>query len=84
MACPPRNTMLHLKLDELIRATGKARNSLVDLEELPDEEIEKPEKEFRDMHGHILAVKQKKLSGAEERKRDRTKEKRNHGERQGR
>ena len=60
--------VLHLKLDELIRASGKARNSLVDLEELSDAEIEKLEKEFRDLHGHILVVKEKKLLGAEERK----------------
>ena len=60
--------VLHLKLDELIRASGKARNSLVDLEELSDAEIEKLEKEFRDLHGHILVVKEKKLLGEEERK----------------
>lgn len=76
--------VLHLKLDELIRATGKARNSLVDLEELSDEEIEKLEKEFRDLHGQILSVKRKKLVGAEERKQAGPKGKRNHGERQGR
>jgi low affinity Fe/Cu permease len=38
---------LHLKLDELIRAVKNARNSLVDLEELPDEELAKLEAEFR-------------------------------------
>src|SRR4051812_19194843 len=30
---------MHLKLDELIRSTSKARNSLVNLENLTDEEI---------------------------------------------
>jgi low affinity Fe/Cu permease len=54
--------VLHLKLDELIRATSKARNSLVDLEELSDAEIEKLEKEFRDMHGRILVLKETKLA----------------------
>jgi low affinity Fe/Cu permease len=39
-------TAIHLKLDELIRAIGKARNSMVDLENLPDEELEKLKKEF--------------------------------------
>jgi low affinity Fe/Cu permease len=38
---------LHLKLDELLRAVKNARNSLVDLEELPDEELAKLEAEFR-------------------------------------
>lgn len=38
---------LHLKLDELLRAVKDARNSLVDVEELPDEELAKLEAEFR-------------------------------------
>jgi low affinity Fe/Cu permease len=37
----------HLKLDEIIRALGKARNELVDLEELSDEELNKLEQQFR-------------------------------------
>jgi low affinity Fe/Cu permease len=41
---------MHLKLDELIRATQRARNLLLDLENLSDEEIEKLEKEFRQTH----------------------------------
>src|SRR6201994_1384428 len=32
---------IHLKLDELIRALGSARNNLLDLEELSDEELKK-------------------------------------------
>ena len=32
---------LHLKIDELIRVTQEARNSLLDLEERPEAEIEK-------------------------------------------
>lgn len=39
--------VLHLKIDELIRAISKARNGLVDLEDLPDEEVTRLEKEFR-------------------------------------
>lgn len=31
---------IHLKLDELIKALGKARNSLMDAEDLSDEELE--------------------------------------------
>jgi low affinity Fe/Cu permease len=38
---------IHLKLDELIRALKGARNRLVELEELSDEEIEKLREEFR-------------------------------------
>jgi len=36
-----------LKLDELIRAVGRARTGLVDLEELSDEELEQLQQEFR-------------------------------------
>jgi len=38
---------VHLKLDELIRAIKDARNELVDLEELSDEELKKLEEQFR-------------------------------------
>jgi low affinity Fe/Cu permease len=37
---------VHLKLDELIRALGGARNQLVDLEKLSDDELKKLEGEF--------------------------------------
>ena len=51
---------INLKLDELIRAKKGARNSLVDLEECTDEELEQIEREFRRLrdragnsrHGH--------------------------------
>jgi low affinity Fe/Cu permease len=39
--------VIHLKLDELIRATRSARNHLVDLEDLSDDEIRKLELEFQ-------------------------------------
>lgn len=38
---------MHLKLDELLRAHARARNSLVDLENLTDEEMDELHKEFR-------------------------------------
>src|SRR5437667_7641579 len=38
---------MHLKLDELIRAVKGARNQLVDLEELSDDDLKKLEKQFR-------------------------------------
>jgi len=37
---------IHLKLDELIRCTGKARNALVNLESLTDDELATLQKEF--------------------------------------
>ncbi|HEX5797352.1 MAG TPA: low affinity iron permease family protein [Candidatus Saccharimonadales bacterium] len=40
---------MHLKLDELIRAT-RARDAFVDLEDLSDEELAQLDKDFRDIH----------------------------------
>ena len=40
---------VHLKLDELIRALKGARNHLVDLEDLSDEELKKLEKQFQNL-----------------------------------
>ena len=40
---------LHLKLDELIHAIGKAHNRLIDCEDLSDEELQRLELEFRRM-----------------------------------
>jgi low affinity Fe/Cu permease len=37
---------VHLKLDEIIRAVKGARNELVDLEELSDDELKKLEEQF--------------------------------------
>ena len=41
---------MQLKLDELIRAQYEARNRLIDLEELSDEELAKLQEEFRRLH----------------------------------
>jgi low affinity Fe/Cu permease len=49
---------VHLKLDELIRALGPARNKLVDLEKLSDDELKKLEGEFEKLR--------KKAEGAKE------------------
>ena len=38
---------MHLKLDEVIRALKKARNELVDLEDLSDEELDRLEGQFK-------------------------------------
>jgi low affinity Fe/Cu permease len=42
----------HLKLDELIRAVKGARNQLVDLEELSDDDLKKLEDQFRRLRKH--------------------------------
>ena len=49
---------VHLKLDELIRALGPARNKLVDLEKLSDDELKALEAEFEKLR--------KKAEGARE------------------
>jgi low affinity Fe/Cu permease len=41
---------IQLKLDELIRAISEARTSLVDLEDLSDEDLERLRAEFRRLH----------------------------------
>jgi low affinity Fe/Cu permease len=49
---------IHLKLDELLRAMQDARNSFVNLENMPDEELEQLQAEFQqlqDKHGALLA-----------------------------
>ena len=49
---------VHLKLDELIRALKGARNHLVDLEKLSDEELATLEKEFERIHAHANRAKE--------------------------
>ena len=38
---------IHLKLDELVRATKGARNTMIDLDKLSDEQIKKLEDEYK-------------------------------------
>jgi low affinity Fe/Cu permease len=45
--------VVHLKLDELIRAVTAARNHLVHLENLSDDELEALEKEFKRLHDRM-------------------------------
>ena len=40
---------IHLKLDELIMAIKRARNKMIDLEEISDEELNKLEQQFREL-----------------------------------
>jgi low affinity Fe/Cu permease len=41
--------VIHLKLDELIHAIKKARNTLIDLEDLSDDELSKLQEEFHQL-----------------------------------
>ena len=41
---------MQLKLDELLRANRRARNRLVDLENMTDEELQELEAEFKMLH----------------------------------
>jgi low affinity Fe/Cu permease len=41
---------VHLKLDELLRGVKGARTSMVDLEDLPDDEIARLKQEFAELH----------------------------------
>ena len=40
---------IHLKLDELIHAISKARNDMIDMENVSDEELEKVEEQFQQL-----------------------------------
>lgn len=48
---------VHLKLDELIRAVGPARNKLVDLEKLSDDELKTLETEFEGVRKKAQSMK---------------------------
>ena len=50
---------VHLKLDELIRALGPARNKLVDLEKLSDDELQTLEQEFEKLRKKAASAKEK-------------------------
>jgi low affinity Fe/Cu permease len=53
--------ILQLKIDELIRAVSAARTKLVGLEDLPDEEIDRLQKEFQ----RLAKVREKKREKTE-------------------
>jgi low affinity Fe/Cu permease len=46
---------LHLKLDELLRSAGPARNRLIDLEDCTDEEMAQIERQF-----HAIRTREKR------------------------
>jgi low affinity Fe/Cu permease len=49
---------VHLKLDELIRALGGARNKLVDLEKLSDDDLKALESEFEKLREKAESAKE--------------------------
>ena len=51
---------LHLKLDELLRGVGGARTSLVNLENLSDEELDHLQKEFERIKQRAIHTKNKR------------------------
>ena len=57
---------VHLKLDELIRALGGARNHLVDLENLPEEELEALAQQFSAMQKRARTETERSVKPASE------------------
>jgi len=47
---------INLKLDELILAVGEARNSMVDLENASDEELDNLQVQFQDLRNAVTSV----------------------------
>ncbi len=52
---------MHLKLDELIRAHKASRNQLIDLENLPDAEMERIHDQFHLLHEEAARQKDRTL-----------------------
>jgi low affinity Fe/Cu permease len=63
---------IQLKLDELIRATAGARNRLVDLEHVPDSELELLRQEFQKLREHYSHTESHVTKEAERRRRRRS------------
>lgn len=65
---------MQLKLDELIRVTG-ARNALIDVEEMSDDDLKTLENEFKDLHqepgGLVDDLRQRVITEHERRQRGR-------------
>lgn len=55
---------IHIKLDELIRTTKNARNNIIDIEDMEDDQLELLHKEFGELHRkttQALEQRQKKI-----------------------
>jgi low affinity Fe/Cu permease len=53
---------IHLKLDEIIRAMRQARNEMIDIEKLSDEELEEMSKTFESIRVECTARKSRKAN----------------------
>jgi low affinity Fe/Cu permease len=53
---------IHLKLDELIRANGKARNRLLGLEMMSDKELLSLETEFESLRDRVARARESSIS----------------------
>jgi low affinity Fe/Cu permease len=62
---------LHLKLDELLRAMEGARNSLIDLEDLSDEELARLAREFHELQKVGDAASEKRAAAIHQELRNR-------------
>ena len=51
---------VHVKLDELLRGVKGSRTGLVDIEDLPDDELERLHNEFKELHEHYAKVLEKR------------------------
>ena len=54
---------MHLKLDELIRSTSGARDSLMNLESMSDEDLIKVSKQFEELQKKASALRAERESG---------------------
>ena len=54
------NEAVQITLDELIRATKRTRTELLDLEELPEEELHRIQQEYEGLAGKARAAKAKR------------------------
>jgi len=69
---------IHLKLDELIRAIKGARNSLVDLENLADDELEALADEFRRLRERYKGINEHSVANVEQALGERKAKRQNH------
>lgn len=58
---------MHLKLDELVRASREARTGMIDVENLSDEELEQLHREFQELLRHKELESRLALTGADRR-----------------
>ena len=58
---------VHLKLDELLRAVRDARNSMLDLENLTDEELDRLQAEFAALREHAQEEAKRRALGDDRR-----------------